>query len=163
MRVGVVPLSLYKECMKDKIKEVVIQIAEEMGIIINEIIVNDNMNVIKIIVDKREGIKLDELANFSRTLSNNEKFESIIGDKYNYEITSPGLNSKMTKPYQFIRNINHNVKIFLNGQNVKDSITGKIMKADDEKILIEIKNKKKRNTVELYYNEIKYAKLKLKW
>jgi ribosome maturation factor RimP len=161
--VGVIPLLFYEGCMKDRIKEMTNQIAEKMGIIIEEIIINNNVNNIKIIADKKEGIKLDDLTNFSHTLSNDEKFENIIGNKYRFEVTSPGLDSKMTKPYQFIRNIGRNVNIFFDDQNMKSSIKGKIIEADDEKILIESKNKKKKNIVEINYNRIKHGKLKLKW
>lgn len=149
--------------MKDKIKESANKIAEEMGIIIDEIIIDNIGNKIKIIADKKEGIKLDELTNFSHALSNDENFDNIIGNKYNYEITSPGLYNKMKKPYQFIRNIGYNVKIFFEDQNIRSSKKGKIIEADNEKILLEIKDKKKKEIVELNYNEIKYAKLKLKW
>jgi len=44
--------------MKDRIKEMTNQIAEKMGIIIEEIIINNDVNMIKIIADKKEGIKL---------------------------------------------------------------------------------------------------------
>jgi|AntAceMinimDraft_10_1070366.scaffolds.fasta_scaffold11327_3 ribosome maturation factor RimP len=149
--------------MKDRIKEMTNQIAEKMGIIIEEIIVNNDVNMIKIIADKKEGIKLDDLAIFSHTLSDDEKFDNIIGNKYRFEVTSPGLDSKMTKPYQFIRNIGRSVNIFFDGRNKNSSIKGKIIEADNEKILIESKNKKKKDTVEINYNRIKYGKLKLKW
>jgi len=36
--VGVIPLLFYEGCMKDRIKEMTNQIAEKMGIIIEEII-----------------------------------------------------------------------------------------------------------------------------
>lgn len=149
--------------MKDKIREVSNKIAEKMGIIINEVIIDNTGNMIKITADKEEGIKLEDLTSFSHALSNNENFDNIIGDKFNYEITSPGLNSKMKKPYQFIRNIGYNVKIFFKDQNIGSSIKGKLIEADNEKILIEAKNKKKKEIVKLNYDKIKYGKLKLKW
>jgi len=148
--------------MMDKIKEITAKIAEENNILIDEIIVNSDNNNIRIIVDKIDGITLNELAEFSRILSKNEIFENIIGEKYRYEVTSPGIYSKITKPYQFIRNLNRDVKMFLKGKDIKKPIIGKIIKADDEKILIEKKNKQK-NMIELNYQEINYAKLKLKW
>ncbi len=148
--------------MLEKIKEITAKIAEEKNILIDEIVVDSNINNIRIIVDKIDGITLEELTEFSRTLSKSEIFENIIGEKYRYEVTSPGTYSKMTKPYQFIRNLNRDVKIFVKGKDIKRPIIGKIIKADDEKILIE-KNNKQKNMIELNYQEINYAKLKLKW
>ncbi|MEA1986692.1 MAG: hypothetical protein U9N76_04305, partial [Candidatus Marinimicrobia bacterium] len=62
--------------------------------------------------------------------------------------------------YQFIRLRDKDIQIYFRNNKI---VEGKLIEADREKIIIKDSNKKKNENTEYNYNEIKYAKLKLKW
>ena len=69
--------------------------------------------VLRVYIDKPDGITIDECALVSNQISMMLDVEDIISDKYTLEVSSPGLDRKLVKPEHFERYISKNVKIKL--------------------------------------------------
>lgn len=69
--------------------------------------------VLRIFVDKPDGITIDDCAIISRQVSTMLDVEDIIPDKYILEVSSPGLDRKLVKPEHYQRYIGSKIKIKL--------------------------------------------------
>ena len=67
--------------------------------------------VLRLFIDKPDGILLDDCAEVSRELSELLDVEEIIDCNYNLEVSSPGLNRPLTKPSDYERYAGRLVKI----------------------------------------------------
>ena len=69
--------------------------------------------VLRIFIDKSDGITIDECALISNQVSMMLDVEDIIDDKYTLEVSSPGLDRKLVKPEHYERYIGKTIKIKL--------------------------------------------------
>jgi ribosome maturation factor RimP len=112
--------------------------------------------------DTLGGITLDECVTISRLIE--KKMDRNVED-YELEVSSPGLDNPLRLPFQYRKNTGRMVRIVKTDGAVNE---GKIREADDEKVKLEVTLKKKRagkkeeiktELVEMYYSDIKTAKL----
>ena len=78
-------------------------------------------SLLRIYVDKPEGITIDECANLSRKVSDFLDMENLIPHRYNLEVSSPGLDRPLVKREDFIRKMGEKVRVFL-----KEPVDGKL-------------------------------------
>ncbi len=69
--------------------------------------------LLRVYIDTDEGVKLDDCAAVSRQLSALLDVEDPIGDAYDLEVSSPGLDRPLFKPEDFDRYKGHLVKVTL--------------------------------------------------
>jgi len=67
--------------------------------------------VLRLYIDKPDGITLDDCADVSRELSGILDVEEVIADHYNLEVSSPGLNRPLKKESDYVRYAGRLVKI----------------------------------------------------
>ncbi len=116
---------------------------------------------ILVYADCLKGISLDDCAAISRMIMH--RLGSDIDD-YELEVSSPGIDNPLKLPVQYQKNTGRMLRVVKTGGETQE---GKIISADDEKVVLEtnISNKQKgkretgRKITEIYYNEIKTAKI----
>ncbi|SDN33951.1 ribosome maturation factor RimP [Desulfonauticus submarinus] len=87
--------------------------------------------LLRIYIDKENGITIDELAKFSRELEVVLDIEDIIPGSYNLEVSSPGLNRKFFHPNQLKRFIGQSIKVKLKEPINKQKVfKGKLIKVE---------------------------------
>ena len=95
--------------------------------------------VVRLFIDKPDGVGLEDCERVSRQVSAILDVEDPLPGHYTLEVSSPGLDRKLTKPEHFQRFIGETVKVKLRfplagRRNFRGEITG----ADDENIEIAV-------------------------
>lgn len=91
------------------------------------------MQKITILLDKDEGITIDECASVSRRLAAALESEEIIEGSYNLEVSSPGLDQPLRLARQYKKNLGRDLKISLSNGEI---VNGKLTVAEDDHIII---------------------------
>lgn len=119
-------------------------------------------NRIKLVVDKLEGIKIEECIQLSRLI---EKSLDRDTEDFELEVTSPGIGQNFKVKQQYLKAVDKDVKITLNDNSEHK---GKLKYADEEKLILEAIEKVKQEgqkkkkeilkDITLEYDQIKQAK-----
>ncbi|HEY7660959.1 MAG TPA: ribosome maturation factor RimP, partial [Actinomycetota bacterium] len=98
----------------------------------------DGRRVLRVVVDREEGVDLDTISETSEELSRRLDLEGFAGEgSYALEVSSPGLERRLREPRHFARSIGEQVKVktaeAVEGRRV---IEGALVSADAEAIVI---------------------------
>ena len=142
--------------MSDKIKNIIEPFLED-GQILMDIVHDVRGNFIRIVVDSEDTLTLNDTANLTRSLSNSLETASEFPDGVRIEVSTPGLDWPLSKPFQYRKNLNRNLEVVYNEDKSLTSITGKIISVGDESFELESGNK----TLSLDYDQVKSALVKI--
>ena len=119
-------------------------------------IANENgRGIFRVYITKDGGVSLDDCEKVSRLLSPIFDVTPPVSGDYNLEVSSPGLERKLSKPSHFKSSIGELVKI----QTEAEKFTGRLVKANEESIAVE----NEEGIFEINISEIKKAKTYLEW
>lgn len=146
--------------VKENVKAIIERIVEENGAYLVDfaIATQGKRNFIKIVIQTLSGITLDEIASITKTINADEALDQLF-EGYHLEVTSPGVDSKLTEYRDFPRNIGRTLKIYHTSSSMKSPINGILIEVTEEKLVLDIKGIQKV----LQYNELDYAKVEIKW
>lgn len=123
-------------------------------------------NKIKVIVDGDNGISLRECMRISRHIEHN--LDRDLTD-FSLEVTSPGATEPIVNNRQYKKNLGRTLEI----KTQSEKFEGKLVKTDENKIVIEWKTREPKpigkgkitvlKTAILPYKDIKKAKVKIKF
>ncbi len=120
--------------LKQQIEKIVL--ANDAKLYDIETVTNGEESIYRVYITKKEGINLDLCAEISRELSPLLDVNPPMAGKYILEVSSPGINRKLSIPKHFIQSIGDKVKVkILGGEKLK----GILLEADDKGIVIEDK------------------------
>jgi ribosome maturation factor RimP len=105
-----------KEAIVKKITEIAERVAEPEGIEIVEVqlLGGGKARLLRIFIDKIEGVSHKECEFISQQVGTILDVEDVIpGDSYTLEVSSPGVERKLTKPQDFTRFTGQKVKFVL--------------------------------------------------
>ena len=105
-----------KEAIVKKITEIAERVAEPEGIEIVEVqlLGGGKARLLRIFIDKIEGVSHTECEFMSQQVGTILDVEDVIpGDSYTLEVSSPGVERKLTKPQDFNRFTGQKVKFVL--------------------------------------------------
>ena len=105
-------------------------------------------NVIRIHVDRPDGISIDECVRISRHL--NEMIDRDVED-YSLEVSSPGLGAPFKVKQQYDKNTGRKIDVLLSDGT---RITGELNSVSDEGIVLKVKG----NDKAIKFEEIKSSK-----
>jgi len=120
-------------------------------------IVNENSETIfRVYIVKEDGVNLDLCADISRDASPLLDINPPVSGEYRFEVSSPGIERKLTKPKHFKNSVGEKVKVkILGGTKLK----GKLISATDSGIEVETKD-----GVESYtYEQLGTVKTYFEW
>lgn len=104
-----------------------------------EVRLGGKSGLIRVFIDKPEGIGLGDCEKVSRAVSALLDVEDPVPGNFDLEVSSPGLDRKLTKVKHFQRFMGETVKVKtrfpLEGRR---RFRGKLLSADDEKIVVEV-------------------------
>lgn len=101
-----------------------------------EIVTEFEETIFRVLVTKVGGVSLDLCATISHELSPFLDVHPPMSQKYRLEISSPGIERKLTKPVHFQNAIGEKVKLKITGG---DKLKGVLKSADNEGIVVETK------------------------
>ncbi len=112
----------------DTVAELLEPVVASLGVELVD--VDFNGGVLKVTVDKKGGINTDSLATVNRTISPILDQHDPVPGRYTLEVSSPGVERKLTKPAHFERAVGENVIVKLEPGADPRRIKGALVTAD---------------------------------
>jgi len=137
-----------------KLNEIIKNIVEDNGCELYDIDISDegDNKYFRVYITKPGGVTLSDCATINNLLSPIFDIEEPLNDKYFLEVSSPGVERKLSKKEHFEKSIGENVKVTTNeGKKLKGqlkSFDGEIAEIGKEKVS---------------FNDIKKAKTYVDW
>lgn len=95
--------------------------------------------VVRLFIDRAEGIGLDDCEQVSLAVSALLDVEDPLPGNYNLEVSSPGLDRKLTKPVHFERFAGETVKVQMRFPiEGRRRFRGRLVASDDENIVVDV-------------------------
>lgn len=122
-------------------------------------------NNIKVFIDGDNGVGIDDLVKYNRTLYKQLEEEALFPDgNYSLEVSSPGLDEPLKLHRQYLKNIGRFVEVALQDGKM---IEGKLLQATENDISVEeTKGKGKKAEIvqhTLSFDNIKTTKIQIKF
>jgi ribosome maturation factor RimP len=138
---------------REELKNVIKNIVEDNGCELYDIedTIEGDHRYFRVYITKPGGVSLDDCTAINNLISPIFDVEDPIEGKYFLEVSSPGVERKLTKPEHFQKSIGENVKV----NTTEGKVKGVLKSADDEKIVVGSK--------EIKYDDIKKAKTYVDW
>ena len=113
-------------------------------------------SILRIYIDTPNGVTVTDCAKASRQFSAILDVEDPISNRYTLEVSSPGMDRPLAKPFHFKAVVGQDVKIRMNTLvNGRRRFTGKLVEATDEFAVVEVDGEQ----TELLYTEMDRARL----
>ena len=110
--------------------------ANEAALYDTEIVSEFDETIFRVLVTKVGGVSLDLCATISHELSPFLDVHPPMSQRYRLEVSSPGIERKLTKPVHFKNAIGEKVKLKITGE---DKLKGILKSADNNGIVVETK------------------------
>ena len=121
-----------------------------------EVVTEFDETIYRVLITKTGGVNLDLCADISHELSPFLDVHPPMNGQYRLEVSSPGIERKLTKPVHFQNAIGEKVKLKLGGG---EKLKGLLKEADDNGIVVETKQGDERFS----YGELKTCKTYFDW
>ncbi|EIK2208729.1 ribosome maturation factor RimP [Campylobacter jejuni] len=122
----------------------------------DELVSENGRKIYRIYVQKEGGVNLDDCVRLSEILSPIFDVEPPVNGEYFLEVSSPGLERKLSKIEHFAKSIGELVKITT---NEKEKFQGTLLEVKNERILIEDSEEK----ISIEIADIKKARTFVEW
>ena len=104
-----------------------------------EVRLGGGSGLVRVFIDKPAGIDLDDCEKVSLAVSALLDVEDPVPGNYNLEVSSPGLDRKLTKPAHFQRFAGETVKVQMRFPiEGRRRFRGTLVSSDDENIVVEV-------------------------
>jgi ribosome maturation factor RimP len=150
--------------MREAVLELVSRIAEEMHIYVEALFLNEGARPkIIILCDTETGIQSDELTELTLKLRDSEELETIVGDDFEMEVSSPGIEFPLRLPRHFKKNIGREIELTHHRDDLPNPLFVKLTEVSDSAFSGLAKIKKRDEAVQVNFADIENGKIKLKW
>ena len=116
---------------------------------------NTRSNFIRVVIDAERPVTLDDTTDLSKKLRNDDELDIRFPEGFHLEVTTPGLDKTLESPFQFRKNIDRKLKINFSNGDVRQTITGTLIDANDTCVCI----KDSGQDFNLRYDQINSAKV----
>ncbi|MGE4133397.1 MAG: ribosome maturation factor RimP [Bdellovibrionales bacterium] len=115
--------------------------------------------ILRVFIDKSEGVSIDDCVNVSKGLNLRLDVEDVIpGGRYELEVSSPGMDRKLTKLWHFEGAVDQTVLLKYRSEDGKVlSFEGRLKEVKGETLVLE----NSKGSVELPFPAIEKAKIVL--
>jgi ribosome maturation factor RimP len=102
-------------------------------------------SVVRVVVDRDEGVTLDDIAEVSRAVSDvlDANDDGMGRTPYVLEVTSPGVDRPLTEPRHWRRNLGRLVTVAVGPQGAAEQLTGRITAVEDAGVTLDVEAKGK--------------------
>ena len=97
-------------------------------------------SVVRVVVDRDEGVSLDDVAELSRSLSEvlDAQDEALGRSPYVLEVTSPGVDRPLTAPRHWRRNVGRLVSVAVGPDGAREQLTARVLRVDDGGVVLAV-------------------------
>jgi ribosome maturation factor RimP len=131
------------ELVEEKLKD-------KPGLFLISVKMHSNGKLI-ILLDGDEGIGIGDCAEVSRHVGYHLEEENVTEDAYNLEVSSPGIDTPLVLPRQYVKNVGRTVEIKMTDGAKRE---GKLLSITADHIMIEEQIKAKGKKAELVESQI---------
>jgi len=115
---------------------------DQSQFVVDVIVSSRNISKIIVIIDGDNGISIEDCSTISRVISGKIDKLELVSNSFSLEVTTPGLDSPLRMPRQFVKNIGRKLRIHKTDKEIIEGIL-KAVNTDDIVIVEERKDKKK--------------------
>lgn len=150
------------ETVKKQVEALALPVLGEHGLELIEVQYRREQSgwVLRLIIDKQEGVSLDDCTTVSREISQLLDIEDFIDQAYNLEVSSPGLDRPLKNMADFQRFTGRKAKIKtiapIDGEHV---FIGKILQATGETIILAVGSRE----LEIPFVQVAKARLEVEF
>jgi len=139
-------------------QEKIVKIVESCGVSLydTEVANEFDKRIFRLYITSKEGISLDKCAEISRILSPIFDLEPPLDGEYLFEVSSPGIERKLTKPEHYNASIGEKVKMKL---NTKEKFIGILEAFSGNVASVRVENELKQVSLD----EIESARTYFEW
>ena len=150
-----------KDQLSDKVQAIIEPVINSLGLELADLEVGKmrGKGLLRVFIDKEEGIMIDDCERVSREISDLLDVEDPIPFSYVLEVSSPGLDRPLRKPADFKRYKGNTIRVITTDPIDKQTFfVGKISIAGDSEVVLELS---KNNKVTIPYEIISRARLEV--
>jgi ribosome maturation factor RimP len=121
-------------------------VVDSAGYELEELVVTPagRRSVVRVVVDRDEGVTLDDIAEVSRAVSDVlDAHDDGMGRAYVLEVTSPGVDRPLTEPRHWRRNVGRLVTVAVGPAGGADEVTGRITDVHDTGVTLAVEARSK--------------------
>ena len=143
----------------DTLKKVI----EDCGVVLydTEVVNENDEKIVRVYIVKKEGITLEDCTKVSHIISPLLDLEPPVSGEYRLEVSSPGIERKLTKLDHLKLSVGDLIKATIKEDDKSRKIKGELLSVDGDKIKVFDKNTKE--TKEFSYNDLIKAKTYYQW
>ena len=126
--------------LADKIKSITSDICVREGCLLYDLeFLEGGSRILRIYIDRDpNGASLEDCVNVSRALNLALDVEDVIpGGKYDLEVSTPGLERKLSDKWHFEKAVGKNVQIKFEAEDMNKTVKGKILEVSEDQVLVE--------------------------
>lgn len=155
------PAGAVSDPLAEQIRAVAQPLAETAGLDLVDVVVRGSgRRLVRVVVDRKGGVDLQACRELSRAISSALDEGDLVPDRYDLEVTSPGVNHPLEGRRAFERVEGRDVSIQRrNEQGGVREVRGRVLGADDEVVLLEISGEQEA----IPHSEIAKATQALPW
>lgn len=156
---GIDEMSELAESIESRVKAIAERVAAYEGLEIVEVSwMSSGKGSLRIFVDKEGGVGINDCVSVSRQVSTILDAEDVVpGAAYQLEVSSPGLDRKLTRPADYERFAGKKVKVKLRApKDGRHQYTGVLSHPQEDRFSVELDIDE---VVELRYDEVRTTRL----
>ncbi|MGC8595723.1 MAG: ribosome maturation factor RimP [Candidatus Kryptoniota bacterium] len=145
----------------EQLKEMVERIAAENGAYLVDLALKSEgkRDLVQVFCETDTGITIDKCAEISRDVQQVLTGVSFLKDNYRLEVSSPGVGSVIKVKRQYRRNIGQLLEVRYRIGDLVQNVEGTLVIADEDEIGID----DGKQLMKIRYDDIIYAKVKIRW
>jgi ribosome maturation factor RimP len=149
------------ESKKNASREIVEQIVGRYDAYVVDYKVNQqgNRTFVKVLVTTDHGIGLDQIAEISRAIRDDNEFNELFPNDFQLEVSSPGIDFPLKSVRDFRRNIGRTMNVFHRREDLKSPLKGKLDLVDDERLVLTSDN----GSQVIQFTDVDFAKVIIQW
>ncbi len=139
------------------------KVIEDCGVKLydTESVIENEQKIYRVYITQKGGVSLDKCAEVTRIISPILDLDPPMSGQYALEVSSPGIERKLTTISHFQQSIGENVKVKLLGEEANITIKGRLMKVDNGTIVVY--DKEKKEDISFTLPEVLKAKTYFQW
>jgi ribosome maturation factor RimP len=139
------------------------KIIEDCGVSLydTEIVSEGETKIVRVYIMADGGVSLDQCAKVTKIISPILDLEPPVSGKYTLEVSSPGIERKLTSKEHFKFAVGENIKATIQDEDTIYKVKGKLLSFDEDNLIV--KDKKSKEEKSFSYNQVLKAKTYYQW
>ncbi|HDT11490.1 MAG TPA: hypothetical protein ENN58_01995 [bacterium] len=148
----------------NELKEKLEELASDHEIWIEDVRMSDSSGgILVILCDKKGGIRFSDIQLFSKEILKQEWYDQNFSERFDLEVSSPGLDFPLTLPRHFQKNKGRLVKIQHTAESVPSPLIAEIVDVIRETVILRKEKELTGEEIHLPLDQIVKAKIQIKW